>query len=114
MAYNLDLEERIKVALGLFPEEIRRDIKPKKMFGGMAFLYRGKMTVGIIKNELVARVVSEKMEEILNKSETRPMDFTNKPMKEFVYVSPNGFENEEQLHFWIELGLEHANRKLNN
>ena len=114
MAYDLHLEERIKAAIDLFPEDVRLDIKPKKMFGGMAFLYRNKMTVGIIKNELVVRIVAEKMEVILERDETRPMDFTKKPMKEFVYVSPDGFTNEEQLHFWIELGIEHAKSKLNN
>lgn len=114
MAFDLGLEERIKSAFGLFPKEIRRNIQSKKMFGGLAILYRGKMTVGIIKNELIVRVVSEKMDEILSRGETRPMDFTNKPMKEFVYVSPEGFKNEEQLLYWLELGLEHAKRKLNN
>lgn len=33
-------------------------------------------------------------------------------MKEFVYVSPDGFKTEETLQHWIELGLEHAKSKL--
>ena len=83
------------------------------MFGGLAFLYRGKMTVGIVRNDLMIRVPSDKMDDILNKTNVRPMDFTNKPLKEFVYVSEEGSVNEEQLQHWIELGLEHAKNKLN-
>ena len=113
MAYNELIEKRLNSAFELFPAEIRNEIQLKKMFGGLAYLYRGKMTVGIIKEELAVRVVEEKMEEVLKKSEVRPMDFTKKPMKEFIYVSPEGFRTEQQLQYWIELGLEHARRKLN-
>ena len=34
-------------------------------------------------------------------------------MKEFVYVSQEGIDTEEQLLNYIELGLEHAKQKLN-
>ncbi len=113
MAYDLQLEKRLSSALELFPENIRADFAKKKMFGGVGFLYRGKMTVGIIKEDLVVRVVAEKMQELLNQPHVRPMDFTRTPMKEFVFVSPEGYKTHEELHLWIELGLEHARRKLN-
>ena len=113
MAYNEVLEQRLTAAIEFFPEEIRGDIQKKKMFGGLGFLYRGKMTVGIIKEDLVVRVVEEKMENLLSREDVRPMDFTKKPMKEFVFVSASAFRTEEELQFWIELGLEHARRKLN-
>ena len=113
MAYDDLLGKRLNAAFELFPADIRNEIHQKKMFGGLAYLYRGKMTVGIIKAELAVRVVEEKMGEILKKEEVRPMDFTKRPMKEFIYVSPEGFSTEKQLQFWIELGIEHAKRKLN-
>lgn len=113
MAYNEELSKRIRLAVKLFPASIYEDFHEKKMFGGLAFLYKGKMTVGIIKNNLMVRIPAYKMNEILSKKYVRPMDFTNKPLKEFVYVSEEGFVNEEQLQTWIELGLEHAKNKLN-
>ena len=113
MAYNELLEKRLSGAFDLFPIEIRDNIVLKKMFGGLAYLYKGKMTVGIIQEELAVRVVGEKMEDVLKMPEVRPMDFTKKPMKEFIYVSPEGFRTEQQLQYWIELGLEHAKRKIN-
>ena len=113
MAYDKSLEKRIAHSFQLFPESLKSDIELKKMFGGLAYLYRGKMTVGIVKNDLCVRVVPEKMDAMLNRDHVRPMEFTGKPMKEFVFVSPDGFLSEEELQQWIELGLEHARRKLN-
>ncbi len=108
MAYNELLAIRIRKTLALFPEKFTE----KKMFGGLSFLYQNKMTVGIVKDELAVRIIEAKMPEVLKLPSVRPMDFTKRPMKEFVYVSPDGFQSEEQLLKWIELGLEHARSKL--
>lgn len=109
MAFNELLAIRIRAAIALYTEEFTE----KKMFGGLCFLYKGKMTIGIVKDELAVRIVSQKMEAILASTYTRPMDFTKKPMKEFVYVHSDGFKAEEELLGFIELGLEHAKTKLN-
>lgn len=108
MAYDEELAKRIRHSASLFPEEFTE----KKMFGGVAFLYQGKMTVGPVKNDLMVRVIDSKMESVLQQEFVRPMDFTGKPMKEFIFVSPEGFKTEEQLQQWMELGLEHAKSKL--
>ncbi|KQC29366.1 TfoX/Sxy family protein [Flagellimonas eckloniae] len=108
MPYNEEIAIRIRHAVALFPEEFTE----KKMFGGVAFLYKGKMTVGPVKNDLMVRVVGTKMDVVLRQEHVRPMDFTGKAMKEFIFVSPEGFKTEEQLQNWIELGLEHAKSKL--
>lgn len=93
-------------------EPWKEDIQRKKMFGGTCYLYKGKMTIGETKERLVVRVVSSKMDEVLNKPFVEVMDFTGKPMKEFVFVQPGGFETEEDLQYWIELGIEHAKKSL--
>ncbi|WP_452601280.1 TfoX/Sxy family protein [Pontimicrobium sp. MEBiC06410] len=108
MAYNAQLVNRIKEQLQFFPETFT----DKKMFGGIAFLYKGKMTIGVIKNKLMVRVISEKMETELEKPNVIPMDFTKKPMKEFIYVLEDGIATELELLHYIELGLEHAKSKL--
>jgi TfoX/Sxy family transcriptional regulator of competence genes len=114
MANNEQFAQRIRANFELQPQSVRANIFEKKMFGGLAFLFSGKMTVGIIKNDLMVRVISDKMEEILRSNHVRPMDFTKRPMKEFVYVAQEGIATEEQLLNYIELGLEHAKQKLNN
>lgn len=108
MAFDQQLASRIRYQLNLFPEAFTE----KKMFGGLSFLYQGKMTVGIVKNDLAVRVISNKMEGELKKPAVRPMDFTKRPLKKFIYVSPEGFETEENLLHYIELELEHTKSKL--
>lgn len=76
-------------------------------------MLRGKMTVGIIGEELVVRVIDQKMAGVLRSKAVRPMDFNRKPMKEFVFVSQGAFENDADLIKWISLGIEHARHKLN-
>lgn len=83
------------------------------MFGGYCTLYKGKMAIGEMKGRLLVRVISEKMETVLNSTFVNPMDFSGKPMKEFVFVSEEAFDTNEKLQNWIELGIEHAQLKSN-
>ncbi|GMN11424.1 TfoX/Sxy family protein [Croceitalea sp. MTPC9] len=108
MAYDERLVLRIKAALKSFPENFTE----KKMFGGVAFLLEGKMTIGTINNDLMVRVISSKIDRELQKDFVRPMNFTGKPMKEFVFVGLDGLKSEEDLQYWVELGVEHAKEKL--
>ncbi|MBZ0326629.1 MAG: TfoX/Sxy family protein [Altibacter sp.] len=86
-------------------------VTEKKMFGGSCFLYNGKMCVGETKERLMVRVVPEKIDELMANPHVSPMDFTGKPLKEFIFVSEEGFDTEEKLQQWIELGIEHAQFK---
>ena len=105
MAYSEDLAKRIGHALAF-----RTDLVEKKMFGGLAFMINGKMSVGIIKDELMVRVVSEKYEAALQLPHAKAMDFTGRVMKGFVQVEEPGFETEEQLQYWLETGIEFAEK----
>ena len=108
MPCNERIANRIREQLRYFNEAFTE----KKMFGGLCFLYGGKMTIGIVKDDIAVRVVASKMDSELAKDTVRPMDFTKKPLKEFIYVQPDGFKSESQLLHYIELGLEHAKSKL--
>ncbi|WP_255397279.1 TfoX/Sxy family protein [Reichenbachiella sp. 5M10] len=84
----------------------------KKMFGGLSFLYRGKMSVGIVKDDLCVRVLAPDDQIELQKEGVRPMDFTGKPMKEMVFVAPEGFATEPELAYYVNLGIAHAESKV--
>ena len=103
MAYNESLADRVRNALGA-----RADLEEKKMFGGLAFMYKGKMAVGIVKDDLMVRVVASKYEAALEKPHCREMDFTGRPMKGFLFVGPEGFDSDRQLEEWVGLGIEFA------
>src|ERR1041385_7632826 len=98
MAYDEKLADRIRQALG--PDD---GIEERKMFGGLAFLRGGRMFVGIAGDELMVRVGPERYEESLGKPHVRPMDFTGRPMKGYVYVAPAGRQTEPSLRAWVRL-----------
>ena len=86
MGYDAKLGGRIRSILGP-----RKGLSEKEMFGGLAFLRDGKMFVGIIKDELMARVGKDAHEEWERKKGARTMDFTHRPMKGYLQVRPQGF-----------------------
>jgi hypothetical protein len=100
MAFDEGLAERLREALAE-----RRGITEKKMFGGLAFMSRGHMFVGVIGERLMARVGPAEHAAALARPHVREMDFTGKPMKGYVFVEPEGFEEDADLERWVELGL---------
>ena len=103
MAYSETLAKKIRESI-----KGKRNITEKKMFGGLAFLLKGKMFCGIIKDDLMVRTGPEMYEKALSKSHTRPMDFTGKPLKGFVYVAPQGYKTVKSLSSWINIGLDYV------
>ena len=103
MAYDEGLAERIRGVL-----EERHDVAEKKMFGGIAFMVRGHMCVGIVKDELMVRVGSEAYEDLVRQKHARRMDFTGRPMKGFLFVSAEGLERDADLERWVGHSLSHV------
>ena len=99
MPYDEQLATRVRTLLNG-----QRAIVEKKMFGGLAYLSNGKMFVGVLKSDLVVRVGPEAHDAALKKPHTRPMDFTGRPMKGYVYVSPAGTKSAAQLRVWLAWG----------
>jgi TfoX/Sxy family transcriptional regulator of competence genes len=83
MAFDPELAERVRTVLAGRP-----DITERRMFGGLAFLVDGKMFIGIRNASLMARVGPQRHEDALALPHVRPMDFTGRPMKGYVYVDP--------------------------
>lgn len=98
MAYDEGLAERIREVLGRSP------VDEKKMFGGIAFLSRGHMFVGITSDALMVRVGPDAYESALRQPHARVMDFTGRPMRGYVFVDAPGFESDEDLATWIKAG----------
>jgi TfoX/Sxy family transcriptional regulator of competence genes len=104
--YNEKLAERMR--------EILQDTKgvvEKKMFGGVAFMWKDRMFCGIIKDDLMVRVIDEDYDELVQRNHARPMDFVKaRPMRGFIYVSLDGLKTEKQLASWIALGKEYVEK----
>lgn len=97
MSYDEGLAERLRESL-----QSQRDISEKKMFGGLAFMSRGYMFIGITGDILMARIGPDDYEQALSRAYVRVMDFTGKPMKGYVFVDPPGFESDSDLSDWVQ------------
>ena len=100
MAYEARLAERVQRLLAR-----RKGITEKKMFGGLAFMLHGKMFCGVLKNDLVVRVGPDRHEKALSRAHARPMDFTGRSLKGYVFVGLGGLKTDKMLAKWIEEGV---------
>ena len=103
MACSDQLTERVREALSK-----ERGVIEKKMFGGICFMVHGNMCVGIAGEDLMVRCGPAEYEKALKAKHARPMDFTGRPMKGFVFVSPEGCKTSVQLKKWTGLGVSFA------
>lgn len=78
----------------------------KKMFGGIAFMVRGNMAVGVIRDDLIVRIGLENYEAALDVDGTDLFQPTGKPMAGWITVAANGHQTDEDLKYWIEMALE--------
>ncbi|MDY8137095.1 TfoX/Sxy family protein [Aquimarina sp. 2201CG5-10] len=108
MAYNEYTADRIHQ---IFKEK-KVNYYAKKMMGGLCFMVDDKMCCGIHYDKkketdlLMARIGEKAFEKAILKEGCQPMDFTGRPMKGYVFVTPDGFDLDVELEYWIELCLE--------
>lgn len=98
MAYDESIADRLRIAFGARP-----DVHEKKMFGGIAFMLRGNMCCGVVKDEIMARVGPDQYAEALAQPGAREMDFNGKPMNGYVFVAGEGFAGDAELRAWVEM-----------
>ncbi|WGD35661.1 TfoX/Sxy family protein [Olleya sp. YS] len=112
MAYNDYLAERVRHRLNKV-----NTIEEKKMMGGLIFMVNNKMCIGIDINKatnqdrLMVRVGKAAHDLLIFKKGSTVMDFTGKVMRGFLFITPDGFDSDKDLDFWIEKALD-FNRKL--
>src|SRR5947209_18086376 len=100
MPFDEALAERIRQWLAR-----RKKVEEKKMFGGVGFLLKGNLLVGIWKDSLCVRLGPDQAEEALLEPHVKEFDITGKPMKGWVLVESAGVEGDEQLKDWIQRAL---------
>ena len=100
MAFSETLAQRVRDML--YPLTVAEE---KKMFGGIAFLVNGNMTVGVIRDDLIVRVGLEKYQDSLRKPGVDFFQPTGKPMAGWVTVAADGYNTDEETKYWLELAL---------
>jgi TfoX/Sxy family transcriptional regulator of competence genes len=105
MAYNEKLAGRVREIISL----THKNLVEKRMFGGLCFMVNDKMRVGIEPERLMVRIDPVKSDEVMEKDGSKPMDFTGKVMKGFVFVDIDVLITKKKLEYWIEHALEYNN-----
>ena len=98
MAYSVRLASRIRELLAE-----GGDVDERRMFRGIAFMVDGHMCCGVTGDDLMLRLGGDGAEQALKQPHVRPMDFTGRPMKGYVYVAAPGLKTEAKLRRWLGL-----------
>ncbi len=102
MAYNEFIADRVRRVL----EAHKVKSTEKKMMGGLCFMVDDKMCVGVVKDELMARIGPTEYDALLDREGCRAMDFTGRPMKGYVFVNADGMDRDDDLEFWVRKSLD--------
>jgi TfoX/Sxy family transcriptional regulator of competence genes len=103
MSYYEKLADRSRQLIAL-----THDIsEEKKMFGGLCFMVNDKMCIGVEKDRLMIRLDPKKYDKVMEKEGCKPMDYTSKVMKGYVFVDEAALTTKKKLEYWVKLALEY-------
>jgi hypothetical protein len=104
MAFDEDLANRVRELVSGQP-----DLTEQRMFGGLAFLVAGNMSVAASgQGGLMVRVEPGQTEDLLAKPHARPMEMRGREMKGWVRVDAEGVRTKRQLEPWVKRGVAFA------
>ena len=104
MAYDEDLANRIRELLGA-----AKGIEEKRMFGGLAFLVNGNMSVAVSgRGGLMVRVPPAETDKLLTREHVEPMVMAGRETRGWLRVSVDGVKTKRQLQSWVSRGVDYA------
>lgn len=104
MAYDAELADRVRELVAS-----ERGVEEKKMFGGLAFLINGNMSVVVSsKGGLMVRVPRDDTERLLARDHVEPMIMAGRETRGWLRVSVDGITTKRQLSPWVTRGVEYA------
>lgn len=102
MAYDEQLADEIRERLDPGAGEVTE----KRMFGGLAFMVEGNMTIAASRNGgLLVRTDPDDAEEIHSLPGVEPMEMRGRKMPGWVFVDAESLRDEADLDAWIERAL---------
>jgi TfoX/Sxy family transcriptional regulator of competence genes len=104
MAYDEDLANRIRELLGS-----EKGIEEKRMFGGLAFLINGNMSVAASgQGGLLVRVPPDDTDKLLQRAHVSPMVMAGREARGWLRVDAGGVQTKRQLQSWVSKGVGYA------
>jgi TfoX/Sxy family transcriptional regulator of competence genes len=96
VAFDDVLAQRVRTHL-----DARSDVEERRMFGGIGFLIAGNMCCGVHGDDLIVRLDPQVSATLLEEHGTRPFDITGRPMRGWLYVSPDVTAEDDDLERWV-------------
>jgi TfoX/Sxy family transcriptional regulator of competence genes len=104
MAYDEELADRIRELVA--DEE---GLTEKQMFGGLAFLIHGNMSVSASgQGGLLLRVDPDQTDQLLDEPHAEPFVMRGRAMQGWLRVAPEGLRSQAELERWVRLGVGYA------
>ena len=104
MAYDEDLADRLRDLL-----EGEPDLTEQKMFGGLAFLIGGNMSVAASgQGGLLVRVDPARSDALLATTNAHLMEMRGRRMQGWLRVASDDVRTKRQLATWVKLGTTYA------
>jgi TfoX/Sxy family transcriptional regulator of competence genes len=104
MAYDEHLANRIRELIAA-----EGDVSERKMFGGLAFLVGGNMSVAASgQGGLMVRVDPEATDDLVAKAHARPFEMRGRAMQGWLRIDPDGIRTKRQLEPWVRRGVAYA------
>jgi TfoX/Sxy family transcriptional regulator of competence genes len=104
VAYDEDLANRIRELIAA-----EQGVTEQKMFGGLAFLIGGNMSVAASgEGGLMVRVDPEETDTLLEKPHARPFEMRGRGMRGWLRVDAEGVRTKRQLEPWVKRGVAYA------
>ena len=104
MAYDEELADRIRELIAG-----EAGLSEMKMFGGLAFLIDGNMSVSASgRGGLLLRVDPEQTDALVAEPHAERFEMRGRAMDGWLRVEAEGVETREQLRRWVDRGVSHA------
>ena len=104
VAYDEDLANRIRDVVQDEP-----GLTEKRMFGGLAFLINGNMSVAASgRGGLMVRVPPDETEKLVARDHVEPMVMAGRETRGWLRVSVEGVKTKRQLQAWVTRGVDYA------
>ena len=104
MPYDEDLANRIRELVAN-----ERGVTERRMFGGLAFLVGGHMSVAASgQGGLMVRVDPDDTDALVAKPHARPFEMRGRPMRGWLRVDADGLRTRRQLEPWVRRGVAYA------
>ncbi|HKN93713.1 MAG TPA: TfoX/Sxy family protein [Thermoleophilaceae bacterium] len=104
MAYDEELANRIRELVA--NEDA---VTEQKMFGGLAFLINGNMSVSASgQGGLLLRVDPAETDKLVEKPHAEPFVMRGRAMQGWLRVAPEGLKTKRQLEPWVARGVAYA------